>query len=73
MIACGVTVRCIVIQGNVLIVRFFEGPASGIDRQGPQIGDKRQRIQTNAEALIDIPIIMETMKQAIRQAVVQNR
>lgn len=60
-------------QGDVLFVRFFEGPASGIDRQGPPIKDPRQRVQTNAEALIDIPIIMETMKQAIRKAVVQNR
>ena len=73
MYQCGATLCCIVTQGNVLFVRFFEGPASGIDRQGPQIADKRQRIQTNAEALIDIPIIMETMKQAIRQAVAQNR
>lgn len=62
-----------VLQGNILFVRFFEGPASGIDRQGPPAKDPRKRLQTNAEALIDIPIIMETMKEAIRKAVVQNR
>lgn len=59
-------------QGDVLFVRFFEGPASGIDRQGPPPSNPRERIQKNAEALIDIPIIMQTMKGAIQTAVAQN-
>ena len=60
-------------QGNVLFVRFFEGPASGIDRTGPPISNTKERLQKNAEALIDIPIIMETMKKAIQKAVAQNK
>lgn len=59
-------------KGDVLFVRFFEGPASGIDRTGPPISNSRERLQKNAEALIDIPIIMETMKKAIQKAVAQN-
>lgn len=59
-------------KGDVLFVRFFEGPASGIDRQGPPPSNPRERIQKNAEALIDIPIIMQTMKGAIQTAVAQN-
>ena len=59
-------------QGDVLFVRFFEGPASGIDRQGPPPSNPRERLQKNAEALIDIPIIMQTMKGAIQKAVAQN-
>ena len=61
------------LQGDVLFVRFFEGAASGIDRQGPPIKDSKERLQKNAEALIDIPIIMRTMKVAIQKAVAQNK
>ena len=57
----------------MLFVRFFEGPASGIDRTGAPISNPRERLQKNAEALIDIPIIMETMKKAIQKAVAQNK
>ena len=60
------------LQGDVLFVRFFEGPGSGIDRQGPPPNNAKERIQKNAEALIDIPIIMQTMKGAIQKAVAQN-
>lgn len=61
------------LQGDVLFVRFFEGPASGIDRQGPAPSNAKERVQKNAEALIDIPIIMQTMKVAIQKAVAQNK
>ena len=61
------------LQGDVLFVRFYEGPASGIDRTGPAPSNTRERLQKNAEALIDIPIIMETMKKAIQKAVAQNK
>jgi len=30
-------------------------------------------LQKNAEALIDVPIIMQTMKVAIQKAVAQNK
>ena len=61
------------LQGDVLFVRFFEGPASGIDRQGPAPSNAKERVQKNAEALIDIPIIMQTMRVAIQKAVAQNK
>ncbi len=64
---------CAAVQGDVLFVRFFEGPASGIDRQGPAPSNPRERLQKNAEALIDVPIIMQTMKVAIQKAVAQNK
>lgn len=57
----------------MLFVRFFEGPASGIDRRGPSPSNPKERVQKNAEALIDIPIIMQTMKVAIQKAVAQNK
>ena len=57
----------------MLFVRFFEGPASGIDRRGPPPSNPKERVQKNAEALIDIPIIMQTMKVAIQKAVAQNK
>lgn len=60
-------------KGDVLFVRFFEGPASGIDRRGPPPSNPKERVQKNAEALIDIPIIMQTMKVAIQKAVAQNK
>lgn len=60
-------------MGDVLFVRFFEGPASGIDRQGPAPSNSQERLQKNAEALIDVPIIMQTMKVAIQKAVAQNK
>ncbi|KAL0028787.1 hypothetical protein WJX79_007632 [Trebouxia sp. C0005] len=60
-------------KGDVLFVRFFEGPAAGIDRQGPAPSNPRERLQKNAEALIDVPIIMQTMKVAIQKAVAQNK
>lgn len=63
----------VALQGDVLFVRFFEGPASGIDRQGPAPSNAKERMQKNAEALIDIPIIMQTMKVAIQKAVAQNK
>lgn len=66
------TTTAVVFQGDVLFVRFFEGPASGIDRQGPPPSNPKERVQKNAEALIDIPIIMQTMKVAIQKAVAQN-
>lgn len=59
-------------QGNVLFVRFYEGPGSGMDRQGPPIKDEQQRVQSAAENLVDLPILMGTMMQAIRQSVSQN-
>lgn len=67
------TGMCAAVQGDVLFVRFFEGPASGIDRQGPAPSNPRERLQKNAEALIDVPIIMQTMKVAIQKAVAQNK
>eukprot|EP00891_Asterochloris_glomerata_P005330 jgi/Astpho2/5330/Aster-x0249 len=55
--------------GNILMVRFFEGPGSGMDRQGPPLNDKQENLRRNMEILVDVPIIMRTMAQAIRKAV----
>lgn len=43
-----------------------------MDRQGPAVGNEREQLQLSADALVDLPILMTTMQQAIRQAVAQN-
>lgn len=64
--------RAVLLQGNVLFVRFYEGPGSGMDRQGPPLKDERQRLKLAAENLVDLPILMGAMQQAIKQSVSQN-
>ncbi|KAK9815433.1 hypothetical protein WJX72_003642 [[Myrmecia] bisecta] len=59
--------------GNVLYVRFFEGEGSGMDRQTAASTDVRERLKINLSGLVDIPLIMDTMRAAIPKAVAQSR
>ena len=60
-------------QGDVLFVRFFEGEASGMDRRRPPPADAQQRLREAVNALVDIPIIMRSLPDAIRAAAKQSK
>ena len=59
---------------RVLFVRFFEGEASFMDRATPpQFASERERLKAALANLVDVPVLMQTMPNAIRAAVQQSR
>ncbi|KAL6764805.1 hypothetical protein V8C86DRAFT_1372208 [Haematococcus lacustris] len=57
-------------EGNVLFVRFFEGPASVTGRAPENIPQQpKARLESILSGLVDVPTIMQTMPSAIRKAV----
>lgn len=67
-----VMTEVLLLQGNVLFIRFFEGPGAQADRNTPLPSDQPRRLQTVLGSLVDVPLIMSSMKNAIRQAVVSS-
>lgn len=61
--------------GNVFFVRLFEGEGSSmVLSQGVQSsGDDQQRLKMLLAACVDIPLIMQTMPGAIKQAALMAR
>lgn len=66
------TVEAVEGKGNVLFVRFYEGPASFLERRTPAPADDKQRLDIALQSLVDVPIILSTMPDAIRSAVKQS-
>ena len=63
-------VSCVLLrhpQGNVLFVRFYEGEGAGA------VYSFDGNLTALMGALVDVPVIVNTMPQAIRLAVVQSR
>jgi len=56
-------------QGQVLFVRFYEGPASTQARNERASKDPAERLDAVLASLVDVPTIMQTMPNAIRKAV----
>lgn len=56
-------------QGNILFIRFYEGPASSTDRRVPPSADVGERLDATIKALPDVDVIVQTMPAAIRKAV----
>jgi hypothetical protein len=68
------TVEAVPGTGDVLIVRLFEGEGAdqvGLRRSANVAPEKR--LQILLEACVDIPLIMQTMPSAIRQAAMVAR
>ena len=61
------------VQGNILFARFYEGDGSFIDKGRNVPSDPMQRVQAASSGLVDVPIIMQTMRDAIKRAVVRAR
>ncbi|KAI7839864.1 hypothetical protein COHA_006402 [Chlorella ohadii] len=60
--------------GNVLFVRFYEGNgAAAVGLGGGKDRPTEQRLQTLLDGLVDVPLIMQTMPEAIKKAVVYAR
>ena len=56
--------------GDVLMVRLHEGPAADV-QLGEAVrasGDAQLRLQSLLSALVDIPVILQTMPAAIKRA-----
>lgn len=64
--------HCLLLQGNIFFVRFYEGRGASLVRTGPLPSDPYERLKTVINGLVDIPMIMSTMKTAIRQAASQS-
>lgn len=60
-------------QGSVLFARFFEGDASFAERTSNIPKDPMKRVQEASSGLVDVPIIMETMRDAIKRSVIRAR
>ena len=60
-------ITCAAPQGNVLFVRFYEGEGAGA------VYSFDGNLTALMGALVDVPVIVNTMPQAIRLAVVQSR
>ena len=61
------------LQGNVLFARFFEGNASFAERTTNIPSDPMKRVQEASSGLVDVPIIMQTMQDAIKRSVIRAR
>ncbi|BDA48636.1 hypothetical protein COCOBI_12-3170 [Coccomyxa sp. Obi] len=59
--------------GNVLFVRFYDTPDSGMDRRTPLPTDQWERLRAAADACVDIPVLMSSLPAAIKSAVTQSR
>ena len=69
----GATDSPVVVQGNVLFVRFYDTPDSGMDRRTPLPSDQWERLRAAADACVDIPVLMNSLPAAIKSAVTQSR
>ena len=72
------TVEEVAGTGDVLMVRLFEGEAAeGLGLVGPRASlagaSEQQRLQSLLNALVDVPVIMQTMPGAIKRAVMVSR
>ena len=68
-----VTSISLCLQGSVLFARFFEGDASFAERTSNIPKDPMKRVQEASSGLVDVPIIMETMRDAIKRSVIRAR
>lgn len=59
-------------QGTIFFVRFYEGEGASLVRNAPLPKDSDERLKIVINGLVDIPMIMGTMRTAIRQAVGQT-
>lgn len=66
------TVEDIVGTGDVMFVRFVEGEGAAMVRNKPLPSDSQERLKIVLESLVDVPLIMGSMKTAIRQCVSQS-
>lgn len=53
-------------------MRFYEGRGAALVRTGPLPDEPYERLKTVINGLVDVPMIMSTMKSAIRQAASQS-
>jgi len=60
------------LQGDVLFVRFIEGEGAELVRNKPLPSDTQERLKIVLDSLVDVPLIMGSMKTAIRQCVSQS-
>ncbi|KAK9837675.1 hypothetical protein WJX74_002772 [Apatococcus lobatus] len=60
-------------KGSVLFARFFEGDASFADRSRNIPSDPMKRVQEASSGLVDVPIIMQTMRDAIKRSAIRAR
>ena len=63
----------LLLQGNVVFVRFYEAEGSGMDRRTPPPADKYKKLKASADACVDIPTIMASLPMAIKNAAKQSR
>lgn len=56
-------------QGQALIVRFYEGPASNQAKNEKASKNPEERLDAVLSGLVDVPTLMQTMPRAIRKAV----
>jgi hypothetical protein len=68
-----VIIELLLRQGNVLFVRFYDTPSSGLDRRTPLPSNAEERLRVVLSACVDVPIIMNSLPGAIRTAVAQSR
>ena len=54
-------------------MRFYEGEGSGMDRRRPPSSNVQQRLREAVNALVDVPIIMRSLPDAIRAAAKQSK
>lgn len=57
------------LQGQVLFIRFYEGPAAVAGRQTPMPADAGERLDVVLKSLVDVDLIMSTMPVAIKKSV----
>jgi hypothetical protein len=55
-----------------MFVRFVEGEGAAMVRNKPLPSDSQERLKIVLESLVDVPLIMGSMKTAIRQCVSQS-
>ena len=60
-------------QGNVLFVRFTEGEGAQLVRSSLLPKDPQERLKIVLNGLVDVRLIMQTMRDAIKQAVKQSK
>ncbi len=59
-------------QGDVLFVRFVEGEGAELVRNKPLPSNPQERLKIVLDSLVDVPLLMGSMKTKIPQVVSQS-